>query len=93
MEDKLFISDSDLFYISFSQKYITDYVYTAENYTRLLNTFSEINKMEDPKRNPYLSEIIEIIKTYQTIHVPIMSSLYICRKKDSFSKIISPSEL
>lgn len=87
------ISDSDLFYISFSQKYITDYVYTVENYTRLLNTFSEINKMKEPKRNLFLSEIKEIIKKHQTIHVPIMSSLYICRKKDSFSKIIFSSEL
>lgn len=87
------ISESDLFYISFSQKYITDYVYTAESYTHLLNTFPEINKLEELQKNIFLNDIKEIIKKHQTIHVPVMSSLYICRKKDSFSKIISSSGL
>lgn len=77
------IAESDLFYTWFSRIYITNYVYSAEKYVGLLNTFPEIIKMERSKRNLFLNEIKEIVAAYQNIHVPVMSSLYICRKKGS----------
>ncbi len=89
IEREVEISESNLFYITFSQKYITNYVYTGENYARLLNTFPEIIKLEQSKRNSFLSEIRETVDKHKIIHIPVMSSLYICRKKESFSKIIS----
>lgn len=76
------ITESGLFYIWFSRRYITNYVYTAEKYAGLLNTFPEIIGLEEGKRNLFLNEIKEIIDKYKTVTVPVMSSLYVCRKKE-----------
>ncbi len=78
------INESDLFYIHFLRKYISIWNYDADTYPKLLNTFPKIIKVEEKRRQEFLSRVEEIVKEYGKISIPVLTTLIICRKKDSF---------
>lgn len=80
------LCQNDYFYISALKRYKTEYKYDANSYVELLNTYPKIIKLESNVREKFLAEIKEIIiKNGNSITIPILTSLYICRKKEQFT--------
>jgi len=78
------INESDLFYIHFLRKYVSVWNYDVDTYPKLLNTFPKIIKVEENRRKEFLYRVGEIVKQYGKISIPVLTTLIICRKKDSF---------
>ena len=77
---------SEYFYISALKRYRTEYQYDSDSYVALLNTYPKIIKLSSEVRNKFLAEIKEvIIKNGNQITIPILTSLYICRKREQFT--------
>ena len=77
---------SEYFYVSALKRYKTEYQYNADSYIALLNTYPKIIKLESEVRDKFLAEIKEvIIKNGNKITIPILTSLYICRKREQFT--------
>ena len=76
---------SEYFYLSALKRYKTEYQYDADSYAALLKTYPKIIKLKSEVRNNFLREIKEvIIKNGNKITIPILTSLYICRKRGVF---------
>ena len=77
---------SEYFYVSALKRYKTEYQYNADSYVALLNTYPKIIKLESEVRDKFLAEIKEVIvKNGNRITIPILTSLYICRKREQFT--------
>lgn len=77
---------SEYFYISALKRYRTEYHYDADSYVALLNTYPKIIKLSSDVRDKFLAEIREvIIRNSNKITIPILTSLYICRKREQFT--------
>lgn len=83
------ILSTDMFYFVFMQRYVTHYIFNPENYAMLMNTFPNIINMDKNDRDAFLKEIIEIVTKYRQITVPIMTNLYICKKKKDFTQFLA----
>ena len=77
---------SEYFYLVALKRYKTEYQYNADSYVALLNTYPKIIKLKSEVRNKFLREIKEVIvKNGNKITIPVLTSLYICRKKEQFT--------
>ena len=77
---------SEYFYVSALKRYKTEYQYNADSYVALLNTYPKIIKLESEVRDKFLAEIKEVIvKNGNRITIPILTSLYICGKREQFT--------
>jgi protein-L-isoaspartate O-methyltransferase len=83
------ISQSGLFNIVFLKKYLCAYNYDHETYPKLLETFPKIIKLDAAKRGVFLDRISEIVQRHGNITVPVLSTLIVCRRNDSFLKRIA----
>jgi len=82
------ISQSGLFSVVFLKKYLSVYKYDSRTYPKLLGTFPKIIKLDAGLRKAFLDRISETVKPHGSITVPVMSTLIVCRRVDSFLKII-----
>lgn len=78
-----------LFYTIALRKYFTVYNYNAETYPKLLNTFPKIAEIEERKRAKFFERISEIVRTYDTISVPVLTTLIVCKKRNGFLHTMS----
>ena len=77
---------NEYFYVSALKRYKTEYQYNADSYVALLNTYPKIIKLEAEVRDKFLAEIKQVIvKNENKITIPILTSLYICRKREQFT--------
>lgn len=80
------IIQNEYFYISALKRYKTEYKYDSDTYVALLNTYPKIIKLKPDVREKFLAEIKEVIKRNgNSITIPILTSLYICRKREQFT--------
>ncbi len=76
--------ESKLFCPIFQQKYLVSYQYDANTYPKLLNTFPKIVAIEEARRKKFLSCISKIVERHQTITLPVLTTMIVCEKKESF---------
>jgi len=81
-EKELF--DNPLFYVFYSRKYLTVYNYDAETYPKLLNTFPKITEIDDEKKKVFFDRVAEVVRRHGKISVPVLTTLIVCKRKDSF---------
>lgn len=82
------IHKNELFYIHFLRKYITVCNYDSETYPKLLNTFPKIIKVDQERREYFLSRVGLIVEKYKKISIPILTTLIICKKRRDFLEFI-----
>jgi len=78
-----------LFYPVLLTKYLTIYNYDDQTYPKLLNTFPKIVEIEEEKRLKFLGHIAEIVKHHGKISVPVLTTLIVCQKRNSFIKAVA----
>lgn len=84
---------NEYFYISALKRYKTEYKYDSNSYVSLLNTYPKIIKLKSDVREKFLKEIKEvIIRNGNNITIPILTSLYICRKREQFTNDLGCSK-
>ena len=84
------IINNDCFYLIQIKRYQTNYAYNAEEYINLLNTYPKIINLNKVRKEKFFEKIHNIIKNNgDKIIIPVLSSLYILKKKASFSDDIS----
>lgn len=80
-----------LFYPVFMRKYLVEYNYSAETYSKFLNTFPKVIAVGEEQRARFLQRISEVIAKHGKISVPVLTSLIICKKKDYFLQAMADS--
>lgn len=84
------ISESGFFYITSSERYLSKYYFDGDSYAKLLNTFPKIIKLEKSKREAFLEDVKMCIDSKkEKVCVPVLSSLYICRKIKDINNLIN----
>jgi hypothetical protein len=83
---------NSLFYPVFMRKYLVKYNYSAETYSKFLNTFPKIIALNEERRMKFLERIFEAVAKYGKISVPVLTSLIICKKKNYFLQAVADSE-
>lgn len=86
------VVQNSLFYTVGIRKYYTVYNYNTEMYPKLLNTFPKIVEIPEEKRRKFFKQISEIVSKHGTISVPVLTTLIVCKKRNSFLKAISHPE-
>lgn len=86
------VVQSLLLYTVALRKYYTAYNYNAETYPKLLNTFPKIVEVEEGQRKRFFARISEILSKYETISVPVLTTLIVCKKRSGFLHAISHPE-
>lgn len=76
--------DNPLFYVFYSRKFLTVYNYDNETYPKLLNTFPKVTEVDDERKKVFFSRVAEIVRKHGKISVPVLTTLIICKRKDSF---------
>lgn len=90
------IQNDPRFVLWFLRRYLTLYHYDSESYASLLNTYPKIIKLENSRREAFLAKVRETVKGYGSIHVPVLTTLLVCRRKaDVFQALSdeSPKEI
>lgn len=82
------IHESSLFYMYYLKKYLTVYNYDGNTYPKLLNTYPKIIKLEEERRKKFLEKVGTIVKKHKKISIPVLTTLIVCKKRDSFMKLI-----
>ena len=97
--DKIITREQELlqnkyFYMSALKRYKTECIYDSESYVALLNTYPKIIKLQPNVRKRFLLEIEKVIvRNGNVITVPILTSLYICRKRKQFTNDLGSSQI
>ncbi|MBU6231228.1 MAG: class I SAM-dependent methyltransferase [Patescibacteria group bacterium] len=84
-EREIFLNDR--LYPVFLRKYTARYNYDDKTYPQLLNTFPKIVGTEDSVRSSFLREVSGIIKRHEMITVPVLTTVVICRRRESFLRM------
>jgi len=82
--------ENDHFYITSLKRYKTEYKYNADSYVALLNTYPKIINLCVEKREKFFEEIKQTISD-KVLTIPILTSLYVFRKKDQFTNDLGSS--
>ena len=86
--------ENELFYISVLKRYKTEYHYNFDSYVALLNTYPKIIKLDSKTREKFLAEIKNVIeRNGNSITIPILTSLYILRKRNQFTVDLGCSDM
>ena len=85
-EKELF--DNSLFYVFYSRKFLTVYNYDAETYPKLLNTFPKVTEVDEERKKKFFGRVAEIVRKHGKISVPVLTTLIICKRKDSFFSLV-----
>lgn len=86
--------ENEMFYLAALKRYKTEYVYDSNSYVELLKTYPKIIKLDTETRNKFLAEIKTVIKENgNQIKIPILTSLYILRKREQFTKDLGSSDV
>lgn len=79
------IIENDHFYIMQIRRYKTIYTYKSYEYVNLLKTYPKIINLDPNRREKFLSRIYETLENNGSeIKIPVITSLYILKKKKSF---------
>ncbi|MBE5821324.1 MAG: class I SAM-dependent methyltransferase [Clostridiales bacterium] len=80
------IINNEYFYLASLKRYKTEYLYEAQSYAALLNTFPEIIKLDENTRKVFFEDIMKVIgDSGSKIKLPVMTTVYILRKKEQFT--------
>lgn len=83
------VVQNSLFYTVALHKYYTVYNYDAETYPKLLNTFPKVVEVSEEQRKKFFARISEIVEQHDTIAVPVLTTLIVCKKKSDFLHAIA----
>lgn len=75
---------SPLFTTVLLKKYFSVYNYDEDTYPKFLNTYPKIVKIDEDLRTAFFKRISEVVKKQGGISVPVLTTLIICKRKNSF---------
>jgi SAM-dependent methyltransferase len=81
------IQSSGKFFIMSLARYLSRHDFDRGRYLSLLGSFSNLTDLSPSVREAFLTRILQIIDKYQSITVPVLTSLYICAKTGSVCQL------